>query len=217
MLALRKRNLRGVSVRELLQAWNSGNSQGLIGITFDDGYKDFIYSALPILEQYGFSATVFMVAGLLGRENDWEHWHEPRPRMELLTGTDLCEISGRGVEIGAHSMSHPRLPELDPASLESEVNHSRLLLSQVLDERVDGFCYPYGILDEASIQAVREAGYTYACGVNTQIDHSVYDLPRIPISEVDTPLRFAAKLTIHSQYRTVKELYLRALGKTEGV
>ena len=217
MRALKRRNMRGVSVRELLRARNAGDSRGLVGLTFDDGYGDFLHTALPILEEHGFSATLFIVAGMLGKENDWEHWYHPRPKLKLLEPADLRVIVERSVEIGSHGMSHPELPELDRESLEGEVSDSRRLLGEMLGEAVEGFAYPYGILDETSIRAVRKAGYAYACAVNTRVEQSLYDLPRIPISEVDNPLRFAAKLRIHSHYRAVKELYLRALGKTERV
>jgi len=217
MLTLRRRNMRGVSVRELLRAWSAGKSKGLVGITFDDGYKDFLQTALPILEKYGFSATLFVVADMLGKENDWVHWYHPQPKLKLLESADLRVIVERGVEIGSHGMSHPELPELDRESLEREVSDSRRLLGEVLGEAVEGFAYPYGILDETSIRAVRGAGYAYACAVNTRVENSAYDLPRIPVSEADNSLRFAAKLRIHPHYRVFKKFYLHTLGKVEKV
>jgi peptidoglycan/xylan/chitin deacetylase (PgdA/CDA1 family) len=213
MLALKRRNMRGVSIRELLRARSTGNTKGLIGLTFDDGYEDFLHSALPILEKYGFSATLFMVAGMLCGENHWEHYYEPRPRIKLLGGADLREIWERGVEIGSHSMMHPKLPGLNAVSLENEVSGSRQVLGEILGEPVEGFCYPYGELDDASIQAVRRARYSYACAVNVRVERSIYDLPRIPISELDNRLRFAAKLKIHSHYRTSITLYDNILKK----
>jgi peptidoglycan/xylan/chitin deacetylase (PgdA/CDA1 family) len=212
MLALKRRNLWGVSIRELLQAWKEGESKGMVGLTFDDGYDDFLHTALPILEKFTFSATLFVVAGMLGRENDWEHYYDPRPRRRLLEAADLREVAERGVEIGSHSMRHTRLTKLNPESMESEVAGSRRLLGEVLGEAVEGFAYPYGTLGDAAVQAVRRAGYSYACGVNTRLDKSAYDLPRIPIMEADGNVRFAAKLSIHSHYRMVKRSYLRILG-----
>jgi peptidoglycan/xylan/chitin deacetylase (PgdA/CDA1 family) len=63
---LHRRGLRGVSVRELLAANCEGDSHGLVGLTFDDGYADFVTSVIPALTRYGFTATVFVVAGKLG-------------------------------------------------------------------------------------------------------------------------------------------------------
>src|SRR4028118_458385 len=73
MLHLERHNLRGVSMKELRRATNTGGARGLVGLTFDDGYEDFLSSALPTLERLGFSATVFFVAGMLGGQNTWEH------------------------------------------------------------------------------------------------------------------------------------------------
>lgn len=217
MRALKRRNLRAVSVGELLQSWSAGARKGLVGLTFDDGYRDFLHVALPILERYGFSATVFMVVGMLGKENDWAHWYDPRPRLELLESAELREISARGIEIGSHSMTHPKLPDLNAETLEREVGDSRRLLSELLGETVEGFCYPYGLLDKASVEGVRRAGYSYACAVNSRVENSIYDLSRIPISDLDNRLRFAAKLSVHPYYRRVKRSYLRILGRSEEV
>ncbi len=68
MRYLERNGLRGVSVRELLRAVTSGTAKGLVGLTFDDAYEDFLHTALPILERFGFSATLFAL-GSLPREN----------------------------------------------------------------------------------------------------------------------------------------------------
>lgn len=214
MRHLKERNLRGVSMRELYRAVTVGNAKGLVGLTFDDGYENFLQNALPVLERFGFSATVFAVAGMLGRENDWAFRYDPRPRMKLLDVEGLREVSERGMEIGSHSMTHSKLPGLEPELLEKEVSGSRRILSEALGETVDGFCYPYGAIDSASVQAVRRARYTYACAVITRVERNAYDLPRITVSEDGIP-KFAAKLRIYPQYATAKKLYSRYIGSTD--
>src|SRR5882757_1771876 len=62
---LRRRGLRGASVREVLDARAMGCGQGLVGLTFDDGYADFVDYALPVLKRYGFTATAYLIAGRL--------------------------------------------------------------------------------------------------------------------------------------------------------
>lgn len=205
MLYLKRRGLRGVSMRELRRAEITGNSTRLVGLTFDDGYEDFLHAALPVLERVGFSATVFAVAGLLGEENNWYHVYEPRPRLKLLTPENLREISGRGTEVGSHGLAHRKLSELDPDSLEQEVGDSRRILGEVLGEKVEGFSYSYGDLNGAAIEAVRRAGYAYACawnthGLRTNGDSMDYCLPRIPVSQKDGLARFAAKLEVYPHY-----------------
>jgi peptidoglycan/xylan/chitin deacetylase (PgdA/CDA1 family) len=205
MLHLKRRGLRGVSMQEFRRAMSMGSTKGLVGLTFDDGYEDFLHTAVPILESLGFSATVFVVVGLLGGKNDWEFAYEPKPHLRLLKAEDLREVSERGMEIGSHSMTHPRLSGLHPKLLEEEVSGSRQALSEIVGERVEGFCYPYGNLDRAAIEAVRRAEYGYACAWKVQYEYSHHDIPRIPMSEKDKPLRLATKLQIYSQYTKIKD------------
>lgn len=208
LLYLKQHNLRGVTVRELCRARSTGEDKGLIGLTFDDAYEDFLHTAVPIMENFGYSATVFVVAGMPG-ENDWEHAFTPRPRLKLLDAEGVREVSERGMEIGSHSMTHARLSDAKPGLLEREVDDSRRALSEILGRVVEGFCYPYGSLDSAAVQAARRAGYAYACGWNTPVERSAYDLPRIPISERDDLPRFAAKLRVYSQYSAAKRVLAR--------
>lgn len=210
MLYLKRHRLRGVSMRELRQAVNEGDAKGLVGLTFDDGYEDFLSVAVPVLERLGFSATVFVVAEMLGKKNDWEHEHPPRPRLQLLDIAGLREVSERGMEVGSHSLTHARLAGAEPESLDKEVGESRRVLSEALGEAVEGFCYPYGSLDGAAVRAARRAGYAYACGWRTLVDRSAFDWPRIPISDRDGFLRFAAKLQIYSQYSAVRRTISRS-------
>jgi putative peptidoglycan lipid II flippase len=194
---LDRRGLRGVSIRELSQAGERGAASGLVGLTFDDGYRDFLTSALPILERYGFTATLFAVAGLLGGENEWD---EGLP-LPLMDEDELREVRARGIEIGSHGLSHVRLAGLDHATLTREIQDSRELLSGLLGEAVGGFCYPYGSLDDAAVRAVQEAGYAYACGVKVpSAAVSRFSLPRMHVGERDGSLRLSVKRHLYRPY-----------------
>ncbi len=211
MRHLKRRNLRGVSVRELLRAERLGDAKGLVGLTFDDGYEDFLQSALPLLERYGFSATLFVLGGM-PKENRWNQYGDPKMQMRLLGAEGIREVAARGVEVGSHGMSHLRLSALDPDLLEEEVSGSRKILSELLGEEVKGFCYPYGSLDSAAIRAVRGARYAYACSIADRIECNSYDLPRIPVAQRDNLPRFAAKLEAYSQYSSAKKIARNIIG-----
>jgi peptidoglycan/xylan/chitin deacetylase (PgdA/CDA1 family) len=200
MRYLKRRNLRGVSVLDLNRATKAGTAKGLVGLTFDDGYEDFLQEAVPVLERYGFSATVFLIASMLGKENDWDHVHEPRVPLRLLGADGAREVLERGMEVGSHSMRHPRLAGLDPEQLEEEVKESRQTLGDVLGQAVEGFCYPYGNVDGPAVQAVRRAGYAYACSWKTRPEGNDFDLPRIPVDETEGLAKFVVKLEIYAHY-----------------
>jgi peptidoglycan/xylan/chitin deacetylase (PgdA/CDA1 family) len=218
MRHLKRHGLRGVSMRELRRAIDAGSVKGLVGLTFDDGYQDFLHYALPVLESLGFSATVFAVAGMLGRTNDWEHHQEPRPRLQLLGADGLREVSERGMEVGSHTMNHLSLPGLEPELLEEEVGNSRHTLGELLGQTVEGFCYPYGAIDSKAIEAVRRTHYGYGCSIFVRVERSTYDLPRLDVAERDSPSRLAAKLKIFSGYLAVKKGYhaVREIYSTRG-
>jgi peptidoglycan/xylan/chitin deacetylase (PgdA/CDA1 family) len=207
MLYLKQCGLRGVSMRELHKAMSTGDTKGLVGLTFDDGYEDFLQSAVPVMERLGFSATVFVVANMLGGQSSWKSVYEPIPGLKVLEAEELREISARGMEVGSHSMTHVLLCDLDPELLEREVNDSRRVLSEALGETVIGFSYPYGGLDNAVVQAVQRE-YAYACSVKQQVERSAYDLPRIPVSEQDYLLRFKAKLKVYRLYSKIRSEYI---------
>ncbi len=191
---LRRRGMRGVSMRELLQARREGRGHGLAGLTFDDGYTDFVTEVLPALDRYGFTATVFVVAGALGGHNSWD---EPGPRKALMTAADVRNVADAGMEIGSHSMSHIRLPESTDEELTEEVQRSRQVLAELAGRPVTGFCYPYGAVGEREVRAVRAAGYDYACAVYASPLAGLHALPRTFIGDRDTSPRLFAKLARH--------------------
>ncbi len=196
MLHLKRHKLRGVAMRELCRTMNTGDAKNLVGLTFDDGYEDFLNTALPTLEKLGFSATLFVVAGMLGEENTWEHRDGPTIRLRLLDAGGVREVSERGMEVGSHTVTHPRLSGLEPAMLAREVGDSRQMLAEIVGAPVEGFSYPYGDLDIAAVRAARSAGYVYAVATKKQIEYGVHDWPRTYVGEKDSPLRFGVKLKV---------------------
>jgi peptidoglycan/xylan/chitin deacetylase (PgdA/CDA1 family) len=196
MRFLKRSGLRGVCVRELLLAAGKEHAKGLVGLTFDDGYENFLYVAVPILRKYGFYATVFAVGGMLGAENAWDEG----PRMKLLGAEGLREAARLGMEVGSHGMSHIGLSGSRAEELGKEVVESRQMLGEILGEAIEGFCYPYGSVDGATTRAARQAGYSYACACWRRVEGTVYDLPRPPVWELDGSLMLKAKLGLFPLY-----------------
>ncbi|MFF7179526.1 polysaccharide deacetylase family protein [Streptomyces sp. NPDC008121] len=186
--------LRGVSVGELLTATAAGRAKGLVGLTFDDGYADFLDTALPLLRGHGFTATVYVLPGRLGGENAWD---ADGPRRPLLTEDGIRRVFEAGMEIGSHGLRHVSLPAADDKALAEETRKSRALLEEITGAPVAGFCYPYGHVDARVVRAVREAGYGHACAIAPGRLTGAYALPRVHIDGRDTSWRLTAKRALH--------------------
>lgn len=191
---IRMRGRKGTSVRELLRARSSGDGAGLVGLTFDDGYEDFLAYALPVLRRYGFTATVFVIADRLGGENSWD---PEGPRKPLMTASQVREVAAAGMEVGSHGLRHVPLPSTSEEELSAEIGESRALLQGITGDDVTGFCYPYGHVDGRVVASVRNAGYGYACAIWPSRLTGPHALPRTYVGDTDSPSRLWAKTARH--------------------
>ncbi|MET9497148.1 polysaccharide deacetylase family protein [Streptomyces sp. NPDC006552] len=191
---LRSRGLRGVSVAELLDARSCGAGRGLVALTFDDGYGDFVENALPLLRHYDCSATVFVLPGRLGGENGWD---AEGPRKPLLSAQGIRAAAAAGIEIGSHGLMHVDLTRVGEEERRAEIRHSKARLEELTGHEVHGFCYPYGAIDAATVDAVRGAGYRYGCAISPGPLTSVHALPRLYVGQRDTPWRLELKRRVH--------------------
>jgi peptidoglycan/xylan/chitin deacetylase (PgdA/CDA1 family) len=191
---LRRAGWRGVSMRELLRARETGAAGRLVGLTFDDGYADFVTEAMPALARHGCTATVFVLAGRLGGDNAWDR---PGPRKALMSAGDVRRAAGAGMEIGSHGLLHRALPEAGRADLAAEVGASREILAALCGQDVAGFCYPYGKAGAREAEAVRAAGYRYACAAGPRTLDGPYAMPRVFVGDRDGAARLAAKWLRH--------------------
>ncbi|MFH9350164.1 polysaccharide deacetylase family protein [Kitasatospora sp. NPDC017646] len=200
---LHRRGQRGVSVRELMRARAHGRDDKLVGLTFDDGYADFARFAVPILQAYGFTATAYVVADLLGQDNGWD---TEGPRKKLLTVEEVTELAAAGWEIGSHGLGHRALPGLPADVLAVQTRESRRLLEEAVGGPVTGFCYPYGAVDAPAVLAVRDAGYDYACAIAHSPLTGRFALPRCYVGDRDGAWRLRAKKGRHRLRDAVTEL-----------
>ncbi|HEY5359574.1 MAG TPA: polysaccharide deacetylase family protein [Streptosporangiaceae bacterium] len=197
MTWLERRGLRGVAVSTLLDAMAEGRHGGMVGITFDDGYRNVLEAALPELQRHGFGATAYVISGYLGGTNDWD----TGPAWPLMSADEVGKLAAAGVEIGSHGATHIRLAGSTAGQLAAEISASRTALSALLGTEIRGFCYPFGSMDEPARRAVRDAGYEHACAVQTPpADVGLMALPRIYIGQQDGAARMAVKRRLYSRY-----------------
>jgi peptidoglycan/xylan/chitin deacetylase (PgdA/CDA1 family) len=146
-------------------------------LTFDDGYADFHRHALPALSARGFTATVFVTTGWLADAGE-EAAGEPLDRM--LSWAQVRELGRAGIEIGAHSHSHPQLDQIPGAALRAELQHSKELLESETGSAVESLAYPFGYFGGREQGEAAATGYRYAAAVTNAMAPGKADLLAVP-------------------------------------
>ncbi len=178
---LASQGYKTVSLNELLIGRLHEKS---VVLTFDDGYEDNFTEAYPVLKEFGFRATIFLVAERLG---------EP----SYLKISQIKEMGREGFEFGSHTLSHPNLRKINREQKTKEIADSKIALEKLLGISCEFFCYPYGQHDEETIGVVRDAGYKGACcnkpGANRRIS-APFLLRRTEVAPYDSPEHLKKKM-----------------------
>lgn len=209
MSSLRDNGYQPVTLTKLVRSFRDGGEVPTrpVVITFDDGFESVYTQAWPVLNRFGFEATVFLVAGYCGKLNDWPTQPSTAPRFRLMDWKQIQEMARYGIEFGGHTLSHPRLDKLAPQELKHEILDSKALLEDRLGCAVSVFAYPYGRYNQATKKLVGET-YRAACGTELGLAGNNSDplaLERIEIHCVQLPALFG-RLSSHWC-----ELYLKIL------
>ena len=153
---LQRRGYGFLTAEELLDA--GGPRARTAVLTFDDGFADWLTDALPVLEQLNVRATFYVCPGLFGERAPWVSGEHGR----LLDEEGVRALYEAGMELGAHSLTHPDLRKLDDAALAREVRESKEAVERITGAPCRTFAYPYGLFDARVAAAVRDAGYELA-------------------------------------------------------
>ena len=168
-----------------------------VALTFDDAYVDFLEVALPILQQFKFKATVFVISDLVGQRRHWADGDdESQPPLMDWAQIEACQQAG--VQIGSHTATHPNLATLSETDVVRELSQSRQQLMARLGGEIDWLCYPYG-RQNAMVQTVaQQVGYRLACASRPfyvgRSSAEYYALDRIAMLATDSLDDFAAKI-----------------------
>lgn len=151
-----------------------------LAVTFDDGERNVLEHAFPVLSELGIPGTVFVPVGVMAgpEQLDWD---------------ELARLADAGWEIGSHSLSHVRLTHLEDDALHHELQSSREAIEDRLDRPCRSIAYPYGASDERVRAAAARAGYTAGCTTAGTLRADVLGWPRVGVDGNDGSVLFRLK------------------------
>jgi peptidoglycan/xylan/chitin deacetylase (PgdA/CDA1 family) len=124
-------------------------------LTFDDGYRTVYTEAFPVLQRYGFAATVFLTVGERGLARSVVRLPAIKGHA-MLAWDEIREMQRWGITFGAHTLTHPNLTRLPPERIEAEVCESKAIIEDTLGQPVASFAYPFGRSHPQSREIVRQ-------------------------------------------------------------
>ncbi len=169
MLYLRLTGHTSVSIPQIARYFRGEGAlpRRPVAITFDDGYLNTYTHAFPILRRYGFNATVYLVAGCIGKTNRWDE-AEGFLTARLMNEDQIRDMDRKGIEFGVHTFSHPHLAKMPTHEVVREIKHSKGCLEEMIGKPMYSFSYPYGetSFSKKVRSIVISSGFLAACGTD---------------------------------------------------
>lgn len=201
-----------VGVKDIL---TSEHDRDAVALTFDDAFTNFLTVAWPLLRDHGFPVTLFVPTSYAGQSNHWDSL--PGGEMQslpILDWNSLGSLAEQGVDLGAHSRSHPDMRNLTDEEVTTEIAGSLEDIERETGIVPRGFAYPYGRYDDRVVQI---AGQYCDWACTTELRQLAgtddrYRLPRLDsfflrgparISQYGTPL-FRSYLSLRNTVRQAR-------------
>lgn len=160
---------RGFVARTLADALARPSARTLV-VTFDDAYRSVGTEGFPVLDRLGVPASLFVPTDVVDSEGAMTDliripaaWvAEDEEEMRAMSWEEVRRLAAAGWEVGSHTCSHPRLPDLSAEEARAELTRSRSICESRLQRACDSLAYPFGSHDEQTMRLAREAGYRRA-------------------------------------------------------
>ena len=162
-----------------------------VAITFDDGYRNNLTMAAPILNAYGLPATVFVATGWLGRRSDWIDYPDTCDTV-IMTRDELAEIEKLGIRVESHGHAHIDMAQGDPSSVADDVRESQLVIQDAVGRQPTFLAFPWGNHTETARRTVEELGFAGAFSIDRPSDGR-FAMSRTTVSRATGRFTFAFK------------------------
>ncbi|GDY27291.1 hypothetical protein AHAT_31810 [Agarivorans sp. Toyoura001] len=177
-------------------------------LTFDDGYQDNYDLLLPLLKKYQFKAVIYAVSGTDHNQWDVSHPTKPDQRFELMSPETMRDIDQSGfVEIGGHTLNHPKLAELSEPEQQHQIEQNKKDLESLLGRELTTFAYPYGNHNQQTKQLAKQAGYAYTVATDSGpigLHQDLQQIRRIVMFPSTTKFGLWRKIRGNYTYRKAK-------------
>lgn len=203
---LKDKNYTVITFKDLDKiGWRNRFEKGkkYIILTFDDGYKDNYDLAFPILKEFNFKATIFLMGSLT--YNEWDVKAGGERKFSLMSVEMIKEMQDYGIEFGAHTFNHPKINTLSNEEIEHQIVDVKKPLEEKIGKEIITFAYPYGILNDYAKEMAKKAGYTFALATDSGsvcLSDDLYQIRRIAIFP-NTNL-FSFKRKVAGNYNFIK-------------
>lgn len=192
---LYEQGYKAVSLEEIFSSGENCDGKK-VAFTFDDAYQDVYLNAFPLLQKFGFTASIFVITGYVGKYNQWDYnWGKNREKH--LSWDQIKEMADAGFNFGSHTVNHPDLTKIPKQFVEHELKKSKEVLEDKLGQRVDFLSYPFGRFNRYVQKEAERLGYKGAytlCSNPKEKGFHPFSQKRWGVYLLDSPLTLRIKL-----------------------
>lgn len=202
---LKKEGFKTFTFEEALQIKKNCIPGKYVIITFDDGYEDNYTLAFPILKKYGFTAIIFLVAGL--EFNSWDEQSD-EPKLKMLNQQQIREMTEYGIEFGSHTLSHADLSKEPEEKVKVELADSKKIIEAKVGKEITSLAFPYGNCNETVKTIAKETGYKFVYATDNAplgLHEDLFQIRRIGIFPNTTVMGLGRKIKGNYIFKRVKK------------
>lgn len=183
------RHCHVVSLSDALRGEVPAGRRG-VAITFDDGYRNVLRAAGPLLRAHGFPATVFVPTGWIGDRNRWD---QPSTcALDIMDADELAECEASDIRIESHGHQHIDMAACTEDEVRTDLLRSKALLEEATGRSPVHLAYPYGRRSPVAAAVAAEVGFEAAFTIDRP-GTGTYDYERVQVTPLDSDALFRIK------------------------